>query len=356
MTCTSTGAAECCTIVSKQKLWIHQLNEAISFNDIINAQKRLKGHTATTPLLESALLNKLTGRRVLIKAECLQHTGSFKFRGGTSAITNLTPAQRSTGVIAYSSGNHAQGVAFAAQRAGVKAVIVMPCDAPKLKINNTREYGAEIVIYDRPGGESREAIGQQLAEERGLHLIKPYDNKDVIAGQGTCGLEIAAQAQDADIDEAEVLVCCGGGGLTSGIALSLETTAPKMKVRPVEPKYYDDVIRSQKSGQREQANNDQKSICDAIVTPSPGELTFPIIKRLCHPGIVVTDEEALQAMQMALRYLRIVAEPGGAVAMAAALFHNKEITSDTVICVVSGGNVDPDILDRAVHISSDNLQ
>lgn len=331
------------------------MNEAIGFSDITDARKRLKGHTIVTPLLESALLNKLAGRRILVKAECLQHTGSFKFRGGTSAVTQLTPAQRSAGVIAYSSGNHAQGVALAAQRAGVDAVIIMPCDAPKLKIKNTREYGAEVVLYDRPGGESREALGQKFAEERGLYLIKPYDNKEVMAGQGTCGLEIAEQARDAGVDEAEVLVCCGGGGLTSGIALSLEPTAPKMKVRPVEPKHYDDVIRSQKSGQREETNSDRESICDAIVTPSPGKLTFPIIKRLCKPGIVVTDQEALQAMQAALTHLKVVAEPGGAVALAAALFHTEEIASQVIICVVSGGNVDPTLLERAVNMTDNGL-
>lgn len=326
------------------------MKEAINYSDVIDARQKLAGHTVTTPLLESALLNKLTGRRVLVKAECLQHTGSFKFRGGTSAVANLTPAQRSAGVIAYSSGNHAQGVAYAALRAGVDAVIVMPCDAPSLKLENTRSYQAEVVLYDRPGGECRETIGQQLATERGLYLIKPYDNKEVIAGQGTCGLEIAEQAKALGVGKAEVLVCCGGGGLTSGIAISLEATAPDMKTRPVEPEYYDDVIRSQKSGQRENAATDQQSICDAIVTPSPGELTFPIIKRLCLPGIAVSDLEALKAMAEAIVHLKIIAEPGGAVALAAALFHPQEINTDTVICVVSGGNADPAMISRALNI------
>lgn len=326
-----------------------QLNEAINFSDVIDAQKRLTGHTVKTPLLESALLNKLSGRRILIKAECLQHTGSFKFRGGTSAITKLTSAQRNAGVIAYSSGNHAQGVAYAAKRAGVEAVIVMPCDAPTLKIENTRAYGAEVVLYDRPGGECREKLGQNLAEQRGLYLIKPYDNKEVIAGQGTCGLEIAEQAQSLGISSADLLVCCGGGGLTSGIAISVEATAPDMTVRPVEPEYYDDVIRSQKSGKRETAESNHASICDAIVTPSPGELTFPIIQRLCGPGIVVSEHEALKAMAEALLHFKIIAEPGGAVALAAALFHPQEIDTDTVICVVSGGNADPTMISRAIE-------
>lgn len=325
------------------------MNEAVNYTDVLNAQKRLDGHTLKTPLLESALLNNIIGKRVLVKAECLQHTGSFKFRGGTSAITNLTSTQRATGVIAYSSGNHAQGVAYAARNASVNAVIIMPVDAPELKIENTRAYGAEVILYDRPGGENRESIGQQLAKERGLYLIKPYDNKEVIAGQGTCGLEIAEQARAAGVVEAEVLVCCGGGGLTSGIAISLEATAPEMIVRPVEPAHYDDVIRSQQSGQREHSTTDQHSICDAIVTPSPGELTFPIIKRLCRAGIVVSDREALRAMAEAIKHLKIIAEPGGAVALAAALFHTNEIDTDTVICVVSGGNADTLMVKHALE-------
>lgn len=326
------------------------MKEAICYADVIDAQKRLTGHTAKTPLLESTLLNKISGRRILVKAECLQHTGSFKFRGGTSAITKLTPSQRKDGVIAYSSGNHAQGVAYAAHRAGVSAVIVMPCDAPELKITNTRAYGAEVVLYDRPGGECRETIGQTLAEKRGLYLIKPYDNEEVIAGQGTCGLEIAEQAKALGVSKADVLVCCGGGGLTAGIAVSLEATAPDLKSRPVEPANYDDVIQSQKSGQRETVSSKHTSICDAIVTPSPGELTFPIIKRLCKPGIVVSDQEALQAMVQALLHLKIVAEPGGAVALAAALFHPQEYDADTAICVVSGGNADPAMISHAINL------
>lgn len=323
-------------------------SEAISFQDIVDAKNRIKEHIYRTPLLESQLLNKLAGRRIAIKAECLQHTGSFKFRGGTSAVTHLTQQQRNAGVIAFSSGNHAQGVALAAQNAGVKAVIIMPNDAPSLKIENTRHYGAEIVLYDRPGGENREEIGSRLAQERGLYLIRPYDNKEVIAGQGTCGLEIAEQTHAIGIRNADVLVCCGGGGLTAGIAISLEQTAPDFSVRPVEPHDYDDVIRSQISGSRELVDTDQTSICDAIVTPSPGELTFPIIKRLCKTGIRVTDNEALNAMATALKYLKITAEPGGAVALAAVLSHAEQIDADNVVCVVSGGNVDPVMIKRAL--------
>ncbi len=326
--------------------------ESITYSDILSAYDRVKTTIRETPLLESSLLNELAGRRLLVKAECLQHTGSFKFRGGTSAITKLSEAQRKNGVIAYSSGNHAQGVAMAANLAGVKALIVMPNDAPALKIENTRSYGAEVVLYDRPGGEDREEIGKQLSEQRGLYLIKPYDNAEVIAGQGTCGIEIAAQAKAHGITEADVLVCCGGGGLTSGIAISLEANVPSMRVRPVEPTHYDDVIRSQLSGQREKVDTRETSICDAIVTPSPGELTFPIINRLCAPGIRVSDTEALHAMAVAMKYLKIIAEPGGAVALAAALSHPEEIQTETVICVVSGGNVDSAMINQALKVLS----
>ena len=314
--------------------------EAIDIDDIRDAARRLDGHHAVTPLLESPFLNEIAGKRVLVKAECLQRTGSFKFRGAWSAVTALSAEERSRGVLAYSSGNHAQGVALAAQLSGTKAIILMPNDAPRIKIDNTRAFGAEVILYDRPGGESREEIGAVLAKERGLHLIKPYDNKYVICGQGTCGLEIAVQAKNLGVNKADVLVCCGGGGLTSGIAIALEADMPASKVRPVEPEHYDDVIRSQLAGERQFVVKHPPSICDAIVTPAPGELTFPMIKRLCSPGIVVNEQETLRAMGHALLRLKLVSEPGGAVALAAALFHSAKVESDTIIALISGGNAD----------------
>ncbi|MGB1311407.1 MAG: threonine ammonia-lyase [Leucothrix sp.] len=327
------------------------MSEAINVNAIEAAAARLQGQAVKTPLLESPFINEMAGRRVLVKAECLQRTGSFKFRGAWSAISALDEATRQRGVLAFSSGNHAQGIALAAQLSDIPAVIVMPNDAPALKIANTKELGAEVVLYDRPGGEDREKIGTELAAQRGLTLIKPYDNAHVMAGQGTCGLEIAEQAAAMGVTQADVLVCCGGGGLTSGIAMALETAAPELNVRPIEPEYYDDVIRSLHSGEREHNENPSSSICDAIVTPSPGELTFPILKRLCKPGIAVTDKEALMAMGHALRRLKIVPEPGGSVALAAALFHADAIEGDAVICVVSGGNSDDQMISRALLAS-----
>lgn len=301
------------------------------------AAARLAGHARLTPLLNAPLLDRLAGRRIFIKAECLQWTGSFKFRGGWAALSAMTPAQRAKGVLAYSSGNHAQGVALAASRLGAPCVIVMPADAPAIKIANTRDYGAEVVLYDR-ARDDRDAIGASLAAQRELTLVKPFDDAQVIAGQGSVGLEIAAQAAEAGVTSAAVLTCCGGGGLTAGVALALEAHAPGLAVRPVEPAGFDDTARSLASGKRERNAAATGSICDAIVTPSPGEITFPILQRLCGPGLVISDDEALRAMVIAFQHLRIVLEPGGAVALAAALF--RQDLPDTVICTASGGNVD----------------
>lgn len=312
------------------------------------ARERLAGQAIRTPLLHSPFLDEIAGRRVLVKAECLQRTGSFKFRGGYAAVSALSADERAGGVLAYSSGNHAQGVALAAALHGVPAVIVMPADAPALKIANTRALGAEVVTYDRTGGESREEIGAALSAARGLTLIRPYDEPQVIAGQGTTGLEIAEQAAEAGVERADVLVCCGGGGLTSGIALALEARAPGLRARPAEPAGFDDTARSLIAGQRVRNAAPSGSICDAIVTPEPGRITFPILSRLCGPGLVVTDEEALLAMALAFLRLKVVLEPGGAVALAAALFRPGDIAGDTVIAVASGGNVDPEVFGAAL--------
>ncbi len=312
------------------------------------AAERLKGHARRTPLLNAPLLDEIAGRRVWVKAECLQLTGSFKFRGAWSALSALDPDTRAKGVIAFSSGNHAQGMALAAKLHDAPAVIIMPSDSPQLKIDNTRAYGAEVKLFDRDG-ESREEIGERLGAERGLTLIKPFDEPQVIAGQGTCGLEIAEQAAAAGITEAEVIVCCGGGGLTSGIALALDVDAPGLRVRPAEPEGFDDVARSLRSGGIERNNATSGNICDAILTQQPGDITFPIIQRLCGPGLAISEQEALQAMAHAWSRLKIVAEPGGAAALAAALFRADQIEGDDVIVTVSGGNVDAPMFQRALE-------
>ncbi|MFD2740867.1 threonine/serine dehydratase [Sulfitobacter aestuarii] len=311
------------------------------------AAARLEGHARLTPLLSSPFLDEIAGRQVWVKPECLQHTGSFKFRGGYAAISALEPQIRARGVIAYSSGNHAQGVALAAKMHGIEAVIVMPQDTPRLKIANTRAFGAEVVLYDREN-EDRGAIGREIAETRGLSLIKPFDEPEVIAGQGSTGLEIARQARALGITQADVIVCCGGGGLSSGVALALEAEAPGLRVRTAEPEFYDDTARSLQSGWIESNARRGNALCDAIVTPQPGDLTFPILKRLAGAGLVVSDDEVLQAMGHAFNWLKLVAEPGGAVALAAALFRANEIEGDAVIVTITGGNVDPGIFARAL--------
>ena len=316
--------------------------------DMIRAAAlRIQGHSRYTPLLNSPFLDEIAGRRVWVKPECLQHTGSFKFRGGWSALSALDEQTRAKGVIAFSSGNHAQGIALAARSHGVPSVIIMPADAPALKIANTKAMGAEVVLYDRDG-ENRDTIGAAMSKERGLTLIKPYDEPEVIAGQGTVGLEIATQAAEHGVTKAEVIVCCGGGGLTSGIALALEADAPDMLVRPVEPEGFDDVARSLKDGVIRSNAATSGNICDAVITLQPGDITFPIMKRLCGSGLNVSEDEALQAMAQAFSRLKLVAEPGGAIALASALYRSDQITGDDVIVVISGGNVDAALFQTAL--------
>ncbi|GFE51319.1 serine/threonine dehydratase [Roseobacter cerasinus] len=312
------------------------------------AAERLRGHARRTPLLSSPFLDEIAGRRVWIKAECLQHTGSFKFRGAWSAVSALPDDVRARGVLAFSSGNHAQGVALAARAHGVPATIIMPQDAPRVKIDNTRQLGAEVILYDRAAGEDRDEIGAVLEAERGLTLVKPYDDPQVIAGQGTTGLEIAEQAAEVGIAQADVIVCCGGGGLSSGIALALNAEAPGLRVRTAEPEDFDDVARSLHSGRVERNTRLSGSLCDAIVTPQPGVLTFPILRRLAGPGFAVPEADALRAVALAFTRLKVVAEPGGAVALAAALFQPDTLAGDDVIVTISGGNIDPDVFQRAL--------
>jgi len=238
-------------------------------------------------------------------------------------------------------------VALAARMHGVPSVIIMPKDAPALKIANTHALGAEVVLYDR-ALEDRDTIGDRLARERGLTLVKPFDEPLVIAGQGTVGLEIAEQARVEGIETAQVLVPCGGGGLTSGVALALAKYAPRMVVRPCEPIGFDDANRSLISGMIERNAAMSGSICDAIVTPSPGNITFPIMKTLCQPGIAAPDQDCLRAMAQAFLRLKIVIEPGGAVALAAALFQGHKLPAGDLIVVASGGNVDADMFGRAL--------
>ena len=310
-----------------------------TIDDVVDAARRLSGVARVTPLLRSDALDAAAGGPLLIKAESLQRTGSFKFRGACNRIGRLAPKERARGVVAWSSGNHAQGVAAAAAMFGADAAIVMPRDAPRAKIDNTRALGAEIRFYDRRG-ESREAIGAALAEERGAPVVKPYDDPDIVAGQGTVGLEAAAQAASLGLMPDRALVPCGGGGLIAGTALALRNRFPGIAVHPVEPEGFDDTARSLAAGRRIANDPRARSICDALLAPEPGELTFALNRTQLSPGIVVSDREALAAMRAAFRHLRLVVEPGGAVALAAALSGRVECVDRVTLVVLSGGNVD----------------
>jgi len=313
-----------------------------TIDDLYAAAERIKPQIRTTPLLESAHINEMCGGRVLIKAEPLQRTGSFKFRGAFNTLSQLGDEAISGGVVAYSSGNHAQGVAAAAQILGLSAVIIMPEDAPAIKVANTRSYGAEVVTYNRYS-DSREHIGATISEQRGAVLIKPYDDPRIIAGQGTVGLEITEQAQALGVVPDAVLVPCGGGGLISGTALAIRHGMPRTEVYSVEPANYDDTRQSLDAGTRKSVDVSVPSICDALLAPTPGELTFSINKALLAGGLAVSDNHARAAMYHAFERLKLVVEPGGAVALAAAISGQYACAGKTVCVVCSGGNVDGDL-------------
>ena len=317
------------------------------FADIEDAARRLQGHAVETPLLRSDALDAACGARVWVKAESLQRTGSFKFRGAYNRLSRLDAAERRAGVVAFSSGNHAQGVAEAARLVGCPAMIVMPSDAPRIKVDATRGYGAEVVFYDR-FTESREAISAALAVERGAVLVPSFDDPHIMAGQGTVGLEAARQLGDAGAIADIAYVCVSGGGLVAGIALALEALSPGTAVWSVEPAGFDDHARSLAAGRRLHNAPGARSICDALLSPQPGELTWAVNRRLLRGGAVVTDAEALSAMAFAFRHLKLVLEPGGAVALAAALQRRPEAQGRTVLVVASGGNVDPELFARAL--------
>lgn len=310
-----------------------------SFAAIEAASSRLAGQAVVTPLLPVPALETSLGARVLVKPEVLQRTGSFKFRGAFNKISQLTAQERARGVIAFSSGNHAQGVAAAAQIFGIPATIVMPADAPAIKVENTRGYGAEVLLYDRYR-EDREAVAQRLVEERGLTLVRPYDDPAIITGQGTTGLEIAHQAQAQGIKLDFVLAPCGGGGLVSGISLAFAALSPTTAIYAVEPEGFDDTARSLTAGERLGNQPGARSFCDALLATMPGALTFPINRRLLKGALAVGDQEVAQAMAFAFRTLKLVVEPGGAVALAALLAGKLPTKDKTIAVVLSGGNVE----------------
>lgn len=323
-------------------------DDAPSFDDIQAAAARLTGVVERTPLLESPLLNDLVGRRILVKPECLQKTGSFKFRGASNKIRSLSDKEKKGGVVAYSSGNHAQGVAAAARYAGIPALIVMPSDAPAIKRANTEAWGAEVHPYDRHN-ENREAIGERIAKERGATLVRPYDDPMIIAGQGTVGLEIAEQLAEKDIPPPDAIVCpCGGGGLIAGVNLAVEAKLPGVPVYAAEPMDFDDTARSLKSGQRETVPPEARSICDSILTPQPGVITWAINQRLLGGAVQVSDEDVKSAMNAAFLYLKLVVEPGACVGLASILSKKLPEGDGPIVAILSGGNVDPDLFREAI--------
>ena len=317
-----------------------------NYADIAAAVERTSGVIVKTPLLESPLLNQRIGGRVLIKAEPLQKTGSFKFRGASNAIMALPNGVDH--VVAYSSGNHAAAVAAAASLKGIKSTIIMPKDAPKMKIANTKAFGGDVVLYDRYQ-ESREAIGQKLADEYGAALIPPYEYAPVIAGQGTIGVEIAQDLKANGITPDQLVCCTGGGGLLAGIALAMHEHYPTLDLMAAEPDGFDDFRRSLEAGERVSNDPSARSICDAIITPTPGEMTFAINREHISQGLQVTDDEVLDAMALAWQYLKLVIEPGGAVALTSVLTGKCDGKGKTTIVIASGGNVDPAIFQQALE-------
>ncbi len=322
--------------------------ESVAFADVEAAARRIAGQATRTPLLSWPELDRRLGTRAFVKPECLQVTGSFKFRGAYNKIKSALENGGSVpGVVAFSSGNHAQGVAAAAAQLGVPAIIVMPADAPRIKIENTRALGAEVTLYDRYT-EDREAIARGIARDKSYLVVPPYDDPAIIAGQGTIGIEIAEDCARLGIEPDVVLAPCSGGGLISGIATAVNARHPNARVFACEPAGFDDTARSLAAGRRLENAGNAKSICDALLSKSPGEITFPINSRLLSGGLTATDAEALAAVAFAARRLKLVVEPGGAVALAAALQGRAPQAARNIVIVCSGGNIDDEMLRRAL--------
>ena len=309
--------------------------------------RRLAGVALHTPLISSPVLDAITGGRVFLKAETLQRTGSFKFRGAYNKLSATPVEKRAGGVVAFSSGNHAQGVAAAAKLLNMPAVIVMPADAPRAKRERTAALGAEVVLYDRER-EDREKIANAIAEKRGAILAPPYDDPLIIAGQGTAGTEIVDDLAALGLSPDIVVVNASGGGLAAGVALAVKSRVPAAQFLTAEPQGFDDHARSFQSGQRERNAKSSGSICDALMAQSPGKITFEINRALIGAGVSASDEEASRAVAFAFHELKLVVEPGGAVALAALLSGKVDVRGKIAVAILSGGNVDPDLFSRLV--------
>lgn len=321
---------------------------SVTLADIQAAAGRIKGHAVETPLLESPALNDRLGARILIKPETLQRVGAFKFRGAYNRLVQLDADQRTRGVVAFSSGNHAQGVALAAQLLGMPAVIVMPSDAPAIKVANTKAYGAEVVHYDRMT-EDRIAIAGAIARDRGAVVVPAYDDAHIIAGQGTVGLELIQQARALGTELDMAITPVGGGGLMAGTATAIKSLSPRTLMVGAEPAGYDDALQSLQKGERVTIKPSTRSLCDALETPSTGDLTFPALQATVSAIAVVSDAEVAEAMRYGFNLLKLVVEPGGIVGLAALLAGKVEgIEGRTIGLVLSGGNVDPDLFSRVL--------
>jgi len=314
--------------------------------DIHSAAARLSGLALRTPLLESPALNERLGGRVLFKPEVLQRTGSFKFRGAYNKIASLSDAERGRGVVAFSSGNHAQGVAAAAAMFGARAVIAMPADAPRAKTDNVRRMGAVIVAFDRFGDDRAAVVRPWM--ERGMVLVPPFDDPFIIAGQGTIGLELVEQAKALDAALDAVVVPCGGGGLSSGISVAVKDVSPATEIWAVEPEHFDDTRRSLEQGKQVANRPGHTSICDSLLTAEPGAITFAINRTALAGAVAVTEDAVRHAMREAMAHLKLVVEPGGAVGLAAVLSGAIDVRGRTIAVVLSGGNVDTDAYARII--------
>ncbi|MBO0765881.1 MAG: threonine/serine dehydratase [Hyphomicrobiaceae bacterium] len=318
-----------------------------TYADVVAARARIGALACRTPLIEHPALNAAVGGRVLLKAENLQRVGAFKFRGAYNKVAQVDKAAYPGGVVACSSGNHAQGVAAAATLRGLKSTIIMPSDAPRLKIERTKAFGGEVIAYDRVK-EDRDAIAREICAKRCAALVHPFDDPDVIAGQGTVGMEMMEQAQALGIKPEVVLVGASGGGLIGGVSLAVKEAWPEVLIYSVEPAGFDDLARSLARGERQRNAHLSGSICDALMAATPGEITFEMAKRNLAGGLAVTDEEAKAAVRFAFRELKLVVEPGGAVSLAAILAKKLDFARRTVMAVLSGGNVDPAVFSEII--------
>lgn len=316
-----------------------------TFDDLRSAQELLRGHAVVTPVLESPELSAFAGGRLVFKAESLQRTGSYKFRGAYNRLARLSAEEKRRGIVAFSTGNFGQAVACAAQLLGIPATIIVPQDAPAVKIENCRSHGATVLFYDRANKTQREEMARELAAQRGLTIVPPGDDRFVIAGYGTSGMELLDQFHEP----LDALLCpCGGGGLAAGIAIAFAKRQPATKIFTVEPAGFDDTARSLAKGERVGIEPGHRSICDAIQTPIPAELPFHTLRQRVTRGLVVDDAATLRAMGLAFKHLKLVLEPAGAIALAAALSGQYDCRGQTVAILCSGASVDPAVYARAL--------